>query len=85
VFHKTYCQYCGKIVESSGHTCETPQPVPVGWKCPVCGYGNAPWASSCDNCIVVNSHKELLDHLSKRPADWLWRPDQITFTCEGKG
>lgn len=23
--------------------------VQAGWKCPVCGKGNAPWASSCQN------------------------------------
>ena len=25
-------------------------PMQVGWKCPVCGLGNAPFATSCGHC-----------------------------------
>lgn len=96
MFHKTYCHQCGKIVESSGHTCEIPQPIPVGWKCPVCGHGNAPWASYCYHCIDTTgkSFPTIEDWewgptkkatWPKPPVDWLWRPEQITFTCAGRG
>lgn len=51
MFNKMYCHGCGKIVESVGHVCEKSQQIPVGWKCPVCGTGNAPWALSCQKCI----------------------------------
>jgi len=36
--------------------CEpAPQPVQTGWKCPVCGTGNAPWASTCQNFMCGKS------------------------------
>jgi hypothetical protein len=31
--------------------CQPVQPVQVGWKCPVCGKGNAPFAPTCGNSM----------------------------------
>lgn len=27
------------------------QQAPMGWVCPVCGRGNAPWAMTCCGCV----------------------------------
>lgn len=27
-----------------------PKITPLGWKCPVCEKGNAPWAATCGHC-----------------------------------
>lgn len=74
MFSKTYCQSCGKIVEGSGHQCNTPQAIPVGWKCPVCGKGNAPWAVACHHCIDTTGQP------FPTMEDWEWGPKN--WTCE---
>lgn len=39
---------------------------PVGWKCPTCNHGNAPWAGSCGNCAAIEWSKQPTElHLSK--------------------
>jgi hypothetical protein len=43
------CSECGKICQStSGCNCQQNKSEPgVGWVCPVCGAGNAPWNGTC--------------------------------------
>jgi hypothetical protein len=33
---------------------EVPPPQTIGWKCPACGKGNAPWAAVCGNVMCGN-------------------------------
>lgn len=51
-----YCTICGQEHDSSACPPKQtyyldPQPsVKTGWKCPVCGLGNAPAALKCGHC-----------------------------------
>lgn len=40
------CQTPSMCTPFGGCQPDTQQP-PVGWKCPVCGCGNAPWQPTC--------------------------------------
>ena len=33
-------------------SCKPEPPKQIGWQCPACGCGNAPWAAKCWHCWV---------------------------------
>ena len=58
-------------------TTKLPDP-PVGWRCPVCGCGNAPWVSQCP-CMQTQ-------HVPIYPQPWYpdpqpqpWYPDPYSW------
>lgn len=38
------------LCRSGGQWVQTYPPKPTGWRCPVCGKGNAPHADKCGHC-----------------------------------
>jgi|GEM_PF-3850346 len=56
-----YCNVCGKMHNSSA--CPSPShyidEIPIGWKCPVCGFGNAPNSLICGHCEKQLIHQDL--------------------------
>lgn len=58
--------------EDSLHT-----PPRYGWICPACGCGNAPWASSCDNCVPHQKVRKKSYQEFKELCDLNLVPDVI--------
>jgi len=53
-----YCTVCGKFHNGSacpGALSELETKNNIGWECPVCGCGNAPYALTCGRCTPKNS------------------------------
>jgi len=67
------CPVCYQPIMSGGCNCNKPNiPLntlpnnnkPVGWVCPVCGCGNAPWVDQCDcNYRTETSNSVHIRHI----------------------
>src|SRR5215467_12142405 len=40
----------------------------VGWRCPTCGHGNAPWAPVCSNCRRSATTSDLPQEVAPKSA-----------------
>lgn len=70
------CRYCGGIPPNHANGCpEAPYRVtypsgasekpPVGWRCPVCNIGVAPWQNTCPACQSRSMVVDILDTTDK--------------------
>ncbi len=52
---KTEAEMAGEALLALGKIgCSLPPKDTIGWRCPVCGKGNAPFAYRCENCESSN-------------------------------